>query len=88
VGPAKEAVAEVAEEDSAVEAVAEVGVEAAEVGVEVADNQQQQQQHRPTHLGTDLKGYHPPYFKEIPSYSTRSNKNGDCTGLPTSITTI
>jgi hypothetical protein len=81
-------VEEVAEGDSVVvvEAVAVAAEAAAE---EVAVNQQQQpQQHQPpTHPGTDLKGYCPPYFEEIPSCSTRSNKNGNYTGPPTSITT-
>jgi hypothetical protein len=70
--------------------VAEAGVEVAEAGVEEAvavNQQQQQQQHQPpTHLGTDSKGYRPPYFEEIPSCSTRSNRNSDYIGLPMSIT--
>jgi hypothetical protein len=76
--------AEVEEEDLVVEVVAE---EAA--GEEVAANQQQQwQQHQQTRLEMDLKEYHPLYFEETPNYSTRSNKSGDYTEPPTSITMI
>jgi hypothetical protein len=79
----------VVEGDSAVEAVAVEAVEAvvvAAAGEEVVANQPRQQQHQPTRLGTDSKEYRPPYFEEIPSYSTRSNKNGDYTEPPMSIT--
>jgi hypothetical protein len=92
VDPAKEAVVVVEEDSEAVEAVEAEAVEAAMAEVvaveveEVAANQQQQQHQLPTHRGTDLKEYHPPYFEGIPSYSTRSNKNGDYTGPPTSTT--
>jgi hypothetical protein len=90
VDPAKEVVgvvAEVVEGDLVVVAVVVVEAVVAEAVVEeVVANQQQQQRQPPTHLGTDLKGYRPPYFEEIPSCSIRSNKNGDYTGPPTSIT--
>jgi hypothetical protein len=91
VGPAKEAVGVVvveAAEDSVVAVAVEVEVEAAAVEVvaeEVAANQQQQQCQPPTHLGTGLKGYHPPYFEGTLSCSTCSNKNGDYIRPPTSI---
>jgi hypothetical protein len=86
---AKEVVgAEVEEEDSVVEAVVVEAVVGEAAGEEVAANQQQQQQHQRTCLEMDLKEYHPPYFEEILSYSTPSNKNGGYTELPTSITTI
>jgi hypothetical protein len=86
---AKEVVGvEVAEEEG-LEAVAGAVEEAvAEAEEEAVANQQQQPQpHQPTHLEMDSKEYHLPYSKEIPSCLTRSNRNGDYTGLPTSITT-
>jgi hypothetical protein len=90
VDPAKEVVGvvvEVVEEDSVVVAVVEeVVVEEAmeEVAVEEAKQQQWQP---PTHLKTNSRGYHPPYFEETPSCLTHSSKNDDYTELPTSTMT-
>jgi hypothetical protein len=69
-----------------VEAVVVEAVVAEAVEGEVAANQQQQRHQPPIHLGMDSKGYRPPYFEEIPSCSTRSNRSGDYTGPPMSIT--